>query len=164
MIHHNIVKNKEQKKITRTEQLNYTGEFDSEGFSKYLQREFNLSGKRYPPQRLKDNRWKFRYFHPGNIYDAIVSAKGDSVEITHQKGYARTIIIGFHRIHGYGGGWLYNIWAFIYDLVCISMILFAVTGIVIWYKNTKRRMLGWVLLTISFCYAAITVLYLAHSL
>ena len=42
MIHHNnIVQHKDPKKYTRTERLNYTGEFDSEKFSKYLQNEFN---------------------------------------------------------------------------------------------------------------------------
>ena len=54
---------------------------------------------------------------------------------------ARNILVGFHRMHGYGGGWLYNIWLVFYDLASLSLILFAVSGTYLWWRLARRRWL-----------------------
>ena len=163
MVHHDLITNHKPEKSTRVELLQNSAELGPEKFSVYLQKEFNMPGKRMLPQKLNDDRWRFRFFHPGHNYDAVVSAAGDSVEITYTKQYTRGILVGFHRLHGYGGGWLYNVWAFLYDLSCIATILFPVTGIFMWYKLTKKHALGWIFLTISFGFAAATILYLVYA-
>ena len=76
---------------------------------------------------------------------------------------ARNILVGFHRMHGYGGGWLYNIWLVFYDLASLSLILFAVSGTYLWWRLARRRWLGWVLLGVSWGYATITVVYLIYA-
>ena len=45
-------------------------------------------------------------------------------------------IVGFHRLHGYGDGKVYDVWVFRYDLAGISLILFAFTGI---YLGTSQK-------------------------
>ena len=73
-----------------------------------------------------------------------MTAAGDSVHIFRREEDARTTLVGFHRLHGYGGGWLYDIWVVFYDLASLALILFTLTGIYLWYRLTKHRLLGWI--------------------
>jgi hypothetical protein len=148
---------------TRTEQLSYAGAKEPEAYSKYLQETFDLRGKITRQRRLKDGSWVFRYSRPGTTYAAVVAPAGDSVRITTLKENIIETMVTFHRLHGYGDEELYSVWAFLHDLAAFSLILFSVTGVYLWYKLTKRRLLGWIFLGISYGYAAVTVLYLMYA-
>ncbi|MEW6750888.1 MAG: PepSY-associated TM helix domain-containing protein [Candidatus Latescibacterota bacterium] len=190
MIHHRLLPDSDPEKTTRTHALRYRDDrapqvfsvylretFDlgtpaaalpvsgpvlSE-FSAYLQETFDLGGKRQEPARLGDGSWRFRYWRPGTAYEAVVSVRGDSVRITQSRDSLRRTLVGFHRLHRYGDGWLYSLWAFCYDLAGLSLILFAVTGVWMWYRMTRRHLLGWLLLGMSFAYAGATILYLIYA-
>ena len=73
------------------------------------------------------------------------------------------IAIGLHRLHGYGVGGLYDLWAFVYDLASASMIVFSLSGIFLWHQTTKKRMAGWICLGASFAFAALMILYFMHT-
>jgi hypothetical protein len=96
-------------------------------------------------------------------HEAVVPAAGGTVRITTSQFSTRQTLVHFHRLHGYGGGWVYDLWMIMYDLASAAMILFAASGIYLWYKLTKRRLLGWVLLAVSFSFAIGTMLYLVHA-
>jgi hypothetical protein len=66
-------------------------------------------------------------------------------------------------MHQYGGGWLYNLWVVFYDLASLALIVFAITGVYMWYKLEGRKRLGWILLGLSFAYAGAMVLYLIYA-
>ena len=134
-----------------------------EEYSALLQRQLGLPGKRQPPQRKKDGSWRFEYFRPGVTHEALVTPAGDRVLITSSHYGAAQTLVGFHRLHGYGGGWLYDLWMIMYDLASLSMILFAATGVYLWYKLTRRRALGWALLGASFAFAVGTILYFVYA-
>jgi hypothetical protein len=150
-------------KTTREEPLTSAPGASPEQFSAILQRQFGLNGKRQPPVRMKDGGWRFDYVRPGVTHEAVVSPAGGRLRITTSNFSTRQTLVGFHRLHGYGGGWVYDLWMVVYDLASASMIVFAVTGIYLWYKLTRRRLLGWTLLAVSFAFASGTVLYLVHS-
>ena len=152
-----------QEKTARTEPLPADAATDPEARAVYLQNTFHLSGQRQPPEGLNDGRWCYRYRHPGENHEAVVSAAGDSVRITTTEVGFKGIMNGFHRLRGYEGGGLYILWAFLYDLASLAMILFAASGIYMWYKLTRKRLLGWAFLGIGFGYTAITVLYIVYS-
>ena len=69
-------------------------------------------------------------------------------------------IIGLHRLRGYGGPILYNIYAFFLDIVGISLILFAVTGVILWLNLLKHNKIAWTILFLGFIYVSIVVSYL----
>jgi hypothetical protein len=163
MTHHDWFPGGDPRRSVREESLAPALGADPEAYSALLQRRFGLSGKRQPPSRMKDGSWKFVYVRPGVTHEAIVPVSGDRVRIARSDVDARGALVGFHRLHGYGGGWLYDLWAVAYDLSSAAMVVFAVSGIYLWYKLTKRRLLGWVLLAISFAFATGTVLYLVNS-
>lgn len=51
----------------------------------------------------------------------------------------------------------------VYELASAAMVVFAATGIYLWYKLTRRPLLGWMLLALSFSFAGGTILYLVHA-
>jgi hypothetical protein len=147
----------------RTEQLSYAGPKEPTAYSKYLQETFGLRGKPAQQRRLKDGSWVFRYSRPGTFHEAVLAPAGDSVRITTRNENAIGTMVDFHRLHGYGSGKLYSVWALLHDLASFSLIVFAFTGIYLWYRLTKKKLLGWILLGISYGYAAATVLYLIYA-
>lgn len=160
MIHEGLLENHNPEKKTRNLHLKYKGEKTPEAYAAYLEASFGLEGKRQPPQRREDGSWRFAYSRPGTSYEAVVSAAGDSVRITESREHLRRTLVGFHRLHGYGGGLLYDVWAVCYDLASLALILFTLSGICLWYKLTQRHLLGWLLLFLSFGLTAVTVGYL----
>jgi hypothetical protein len=163
LIHGDWFANSPPEKTTRDEPLAAAPGASPEEFSALLQRQLNLTGKRQPPVRMKDGGWRFNYVRPGVSHEAVVPPSGGVVHITTSRFGTRQTLVGFHRLHGYGGGWMYDLWMVLYDLASASMIVFAVSGIYLWYKLTRRRLLGWVLLAASFTFATGTVVYLVHG-
>ncbi|HCL27287.1 MAG TPA: hypothetical protein DIC52_02490 [Candidatus Latescibacteria bacterium] len=109
MVHHSWFPDPTPFKSACTEPLSYAGPMD--------------------PEVMEDGGWRFRYARPGTFHEAVVTAAGDSVHIFRREEDARTTLVGFHRLHGYGGGWLYDIWVVFYDLASLALILFPLTGI-----------------------------------
>ena len=48
-------------------------------------------------------------------------------------------MVGFHRVHGYGGGWLYDFYILMMDLASVATILFGLTGLYLWYILIKKK-------------------------
>ena len=69
-------------------------------------------------------------------------------------------IIGLHRLRGYGGPFIYNFYAVMLDIVGISLILFAVTGVILWLKLLKFNKMAWVILIFGFLYVGAVITYL----
>ena len=75
----------------------------------------------------------------------------------------RTTTFGFHRMHGYGGGWLYNIYVLMLDLTSIATILFGLTGLYLWYKLMRKKMWGIILLSASIGYTIIIITFFMNG-
>lgn len=132
-------------------------------YAVWLQDELGLAGKRTGARKLKDGRWKFEYWRPGTLHEVHVSADGATAHIATRQESWRTTLVGFHRMHNYGGGWLYDIWVVFYDLASASLIVFAFSGIYLWWRLTRRRLWGWICLGVSWGFAAVTVGYLMYA-
>lgn len=129
-----------------------------------VQSRLRLGGK--TPLRPKSmdvqGRPVFEYMRPGTLIEVrfAVDLRTATATVLERKfGWQRTMI-GFHRLHGYGGGKLYGAWAVAYDLTSAAMIVFGLTGVVLWHRLIKDRRLGWVLLTGAFLFTAATAVYL----
>jgi hypothetical protein len=163
LIHDNFFPRSKPVETTRDEPVPASRGASPEEFSARLQQQFGLPGKRQPPQRKKDGSWKFEFFRPGLLHEVIVPPAGDRVQIKRSEFGTTQTLVGFHRLHGYGGGWPYDVWMVLFDLASFSMIVFAATGIYLWYRLTKRRALGWACLGASFTFALVTILYLVNA-
>jgi hypothetical protein len=69
-------------------------------------------------------------------------------------------IVGLHRMRGYGGSFIYNFYAFMLDIVGVSLILFAVTGVILWLNLLKYNKIAWAILIFGFAYVGTVITYL----
>ena len=163
MIHQDFMEHQDPEKHTRVYPLENTGDFEPADYSVQLQDQFDLRGHRAKPRRHNNGNWEFGYSRPGTWYKTIVYAAGDSLRITEHRGNLRQTFIGFHRLHQYGGGALYDLWMVFYDLASLSLVVFAITGVYMWYTLTRKRLLGWLILGGSCTYAVAIILYLIYA-
>ena len=74
--------------------------------------------------RLQNNGEVYlRFIRPGTEYKAIINKERNSVKVSKYKHDNHRTVVLFHRIEGYGGGWLYDIYVFMMDLSGIALIL-----------------------------------------
>ena len=112
-------------------------------YLKYLKRTLDLKGRTEYRQDNKDN-WIFHFMRPGDAYQIKLTPAQDTLYIQHSS-QDKTFYMVMHRIHilrGFKGGWEYTAWAVMYDVSCIAMIIFAVTGIIMWYRKRKQYRYG----------------------
>lgn len=55
-------------------------------------------------------------------------------------------LTGMHAQGGFEQGGLHNMWSVVVDLVCLGMILWVFTGLVMWWSLPFTRIWGWVAL------------------
>jgi len=124
----------------------------------YLEKKFNIHAKRQRTGKHNDGSLYFEYIKPGGTYAVTVSPDKLQASLKIIKFTAPGIMVGFHRIHEYGGGWLYDIYVLMMDLASIATILFGLTGLYLWYKLMwKKKRWGIIILSLSIGYT-ITVI------
>jgi hypothetical protein len=122
---------------------------------------FDLSGQ----FRIRENekRVLVDFNHPGTTASVRVLRDIDTVYVEIRKGNLNSVIHQYHRLHGYHGGLEYYAWAFVYDLSSLSMILFALTGLYLWYKTERNRLPGWIVFAASTALTFATILYMMFN-
>lgn len=91
------------------------------------------------------------------------------IEASGQVNVARTskskadAFVGIHRNTGYGGGMSYNIYAFLLDIMGVSLLLFTITGVFMWMKLLKNNKWTWIILFGGFVYFGAMLIYLTFS-
>jgi hypothetical protein len=68
-----------------------------------------------------------------------------------------------HKVAGYDDVPLFNLCALFGDLSGVSMIVFALTGVYLWWKRVRNHTWGIVCLTASCGYAIGLMFYLAYA-
>jgi hypothetical protein len=160
MIHSQWFGNSQPKTLVHTEPLEFPPGLSEEGMSRYLQERFDLRGQPGSVNRRPDGSRRFTFGRPGTAVEALVDAGGRQVTLTEKKLPFRGTANGFHRLRGYRGGAFYMVWAALYDLASAALILFAITGIFLWYQSTLLRWPGLLCLAASFGFTASMVVYL----
>jgi hypothetical protein len=153
LTHHSWFPSEQAEPVEETYDFIYPADKSLAEVSVHIQGTYGLRGKRAVPKTNRDSTLTFRYFHPGTSFEAIVSPKDQKLVIKTQAQNFRQIAVAFHRIHNYGGGWIYSLYAFMMDLTSLSMIVFALTGIYLWLQLVKYKWLGYGVLFLSLGYA-----------
>lgn len=100
------------------------------------------------------------YSGVGINYKIKIFKNKNEVEIKSTKLNLFGTLIGFHRLSGFGGPLQYNLYALFLDLVGFSLILFAITGVILWLKLLKNDKIAWIILALGFVYVSFIVGYL----
>lgn len=101
-----------------------------------------------------------RYEKVGQATEVIIFKDNRSVQIIRKELNLAGKIIGLHRIRGYGGKIQYNIYAILLDITGISLILFAITGVILWLKLLNHNKVAWIILILGFLYVSSIIGYL----
>lgn len=131
-----------------------------DGLISELRKNFVLGGQYQ--MRKNGERTLVDFRHPGTEVNVVFPAHSDSVTVTTKKKNIVGIMHQFHRLHGYHGGGIYKAWALAYDLSAFSMILFAFTGVYLWYKTERNKWPGWLILSGFTLFTTFTLIYLNY--
>ncbi|MCG2459859.1 hypothetical protein K8352_03795 [Flavobacteriaceae bacterium F89] len=84
----------------------------------------------------------------------------DQIEVTSTTKGKVDAFVRIHRNMGYGGGFSYNIYAFLLDVLGASLILFTITGIFMWMRLLKNNKWAWIIFLGGLAYFGSVLLYL----
>ncbi len=133
---------------------------DPKDYTRYLKKALDLKGRTEYRQDNKDN-WIFHYNMPGEGYQVTLTPAQDTLYIRRSSQHMTVFSVAqrIHMLRGFKGGWEYTAWAVMYYVSCFAMILFAITGIIMWFKRRKQFRQGWwyllagILIPVFFIYA-----------
>ena len=115
------------------------------------------------PTNQPPDMTRFWITRPGAMVRVDVPAREQQVYvITQRVNWVGTLII-LHKVRGYDGEVLFDLVACFGDLAGLSMILFAISGVYLWWTRVRNHRWGIVCLTASCAYAAGMMLYLAYA-
>ena len=164
MIHGEWFGERKSKDSSRTEALNIPRGIADAELARYVQAAFDLRGQAGSPEHRKDGSIRINFVRPGTTYQARIDPAGKSVTINRKTFGFAGIANGLHRLKGYHGGWAYSIWSLMYDCASLALIIFGVTGVVLWYQSTTRRLAGWICLAAGFGFTTAMILHLMLSM
>lgn len=127
----------------------------------WSRKRYHLRGRQFIKENSESTVIDFS--HPGTMASVRVMRSHDSVYVEVKKGNFNTVMHQYHRLHGFGGDWNYFAWAIMYDLSAISMVVFSITGIYLWYKTERRRLAGWLVFAASTILTFSTIFYLMYN-
>ncbi len=129
-------------------------------FVRQLEAAHGIGGQRRAPKPLAKGGWQFNWVRPGENTEAVVNSAASEVTITRTRFNPAGWAHGLHRLHGYRGGWAYWIWAAFMDLASAAMILFAASGVYLWWKTTRNKLPGVLCLGAGIVFTTVVVTHL----
>lgn len=117
--------------------------------ARYFIEEHGLRGE---VNRVKqtENGYEFRIVRPGTVYVVEYSPGSREAHVTTQ---VATFLGMLNRIHHLGGLWheypLLNLWGGLVGLTSLGLILLGVSGLYLWFRIHRERLVGTILLALS---------------
>ena len=97
------------------------------------------------------------YARAADFTKITVMASQNQVEIIKTTKSNANAFFGIHRTRGYGGPIQYNLYAFLLDILGVSLIIFTITGIIMWFKVLKNNRWAWIIFIAGLVYVGTTV-------
>jgi hypothetical protein len=165
IVHRPLLDGKDNAIETTTRKLSladYRGEETPEALSAWAGERLNLHGKLTIPAGASADRPRVRFSlsRPGTTHQFELSKGADTLTITTRSENLAGVLSQLHRVHGYGGGWMRNLFVLFNDLASASCVVFAFTGVYLWWKTARRKTLGFCCLGVSCAYGVGMILYL----
>lgn len=129
----------------------------------YMAAQAHASGRTDGPRKLPKGGFMQNWNSPGMRVEAEISADHTVLIVRRAKAGPLRMLRNLHTLRGARGGVGYLAWWLLLDVVSVAMLVFAVTGFLLWYRSTKDRRLGWLLFGGSWAYALGLIAWLAWS-
>jgi hypothetical protein len=128
-----------------------------------VKEKLKLAGRIQFPQNQPAKMTRFWVIRPGAMIRVDVPAGQREARLTTQRVGLVGILIMLHKINGYDDQPLFDVYAAFCDLAGLSMIVFAVSGVYLWWKRTRNKVPGIVCLAVSCAYGVGMMLYLTYA-
>ncbi|HEY8748917.1 MAG TPA: PepSY-associated TM helix domain-containing protein [Tepidisphaeraceae bacterium] len=148
---------------TQTAPLQSSDPLPPEQLAANVKKQLSLAGRIQFPQTQPPGMTRFWVVRPGTMIRVDIPTKEHQIHLSTQRVGLVGILIMLHKVSGSDDQLLFDVYAFFCDLAGLSMILFAVSGVYLWWKRVKNHTLGIVCLTASCAYAAGMMLYFAYA-
>ena len=148
---------------TQTATVEFTSALSPEQLAAEVQKQLGLAGRIQFPQKQPVEMTRFWVNRPGAMIRVEVPAGEHLVHLTTQRvGLVGTLIM-LHKVSGYDSNLIFDAYALFCDLAGLSMILFAISGVYLWWRRVKNHFWGAVCLIASCAYAVGMMLCLAYA-
>lgn len=134
-------------------------EISEKGWKKFLSVN-SIKGRLSRERETKEGELIREYSSASMRTKITINSNNSEAKIVKSKLNIPGQVTGVHRIRGYGGSFLYNLYAFLLDIVGISLILFTITGVILWLKLLQFNKVAWVILGLGFIYVSAVIAYL----
>jgi hypothetical protein len=128
-----------------------------------VKNQLHLPGRIQFPVTQPAGMTRFWINHPGTMTRVDVSTADGVIRVFPVHAGLIGALVMLHKVAGYDNQPAYNLCALFCDLCGVSMILFALTGVYLWWMRTKNHLWGILCLIASCAYAAGILLYLAYA-
>ena len=112
-----------------------------------LRDELDVPGRLHEIHR-NGSEWTARFSAPSTGTQLRWSDGDAEVQVETRHSSIGGALAGLHFVHGASGGPAYLAFALMVDLVAVAMVVFAITGVTLWWQ-LKRRRLGLGLATLA---------------
>lgn len=160
LIHEKWLPQTNPKTTTANATMDGNSKPENPDFWRTVEDRFEIRGRRGMPQERKPGEWRMQWYRPGTQVEANYVVSSNSLTIKKSEHGARHIVVGLHRLHGYGGGFLYDIYALMLDLSSIAVMLFSLSGIYLWWGSTRQKLPGVVALGLSVAFTLGMIVHL----
>jgi uncharacterized iron-regulated membrane protein len=122
-----------------------------------LRKQFQILGEER--KKIEEKQTVYTYFRPGHRAEIIFPANEDSASINFSDGSFGILMSDFHRLTGFKG-LAHILWGVLYDLSCIALFLFGLSGLYLWWKIEKNKLAGGFFFLASTAITVFTIWYL----
>ncbi|MCK5461900.1 MAG: PepSY-associated TM helix domain-containing protein, partial [Bacteroidales bacterium] len=158
MMYHDWFKTHDRQEQTISIEVS-PNEISEENWTSFLKKH-NIKG-RLVRENFRESGDLFReYANAGNNFKMTIFKDKNKVEIKSTHLSLAGNIAGLHRMRGYSGPLQYTIYGFLLDLTGFSLMIFAITGILLWLNLLKYNKIAWTILILGFIYVSVIVSYL----
>jgi len=147
---------REQEVTKNTVEVTIPAGMDQNAISEYLRESLNIKGR---SQNWKNSDGvEFFEYNTLSRRTQVSIKQGEEITLEIKVLNPHQTLIAFHRLHNYGGGILYNMYIVMMDLTSLSLIVFALTGVYLWFKVLPSWKWGLVMLSLGMGYTLWVIL------
>jgi hypothetical protein len=92
--------------------------------------------------RAEGAGWRAKFASASRRTEASWQPGSDEVQLEIRPASFGPSFTTLHRVHGAHGGVAYLLFALLVDLVGVAMIVYAITGVILWWQIKRKRTLG----------------------
>jgi hypothetical protein len=149
---------------TRSAALESADDQPDQQLSADVQRQLSLAGRiQFPQKQPSANVTRFWINRPGTMIRVDVSRPQRLILLNTQRVGWDGKLIMLHKVNGYDAEPIFDAYALFCDLTGVAMILFALSGVYLWWRRTTKHLWGILCLIASCGYGVGMMVYLAYA-